>query len=259
MPVLLKCASCKVSSWNSIPDIKACLQQSIHVLWNGKCPICGSDSSSGFVSELREKPDFDRTIYGNLGNSYSTSAVYTDGSMREDVYKFAHHHFREFVLRGYPEFFPKMLTGDSTQYVEEIWLMFKQMCDEDGIKFTINLQDIAVNLYYIETPRISKPVPCVVIKLTPPVTNTEAYFVAAVLLPAQSAEGDRHIRGGIETSFFALEAADSHENPTRTFLGEWVIDDSQPSGYQHINYGVGPHPDIEEFVECVARVTMLSQ
>jgi hypothetical protein len=85
--------------------------------------------------------------------------------------------------------------------------------------------------------------PCAVVEMPPPRATGEAYFVAPVLLMAPEPED-------VKLRYFTLEycAAEGEDAQAGTVLGEW-----QASG-QHVNYGVGPEPSLEPFLEAISAL-----
>jgi hypothetical protein len=69
-----------------------------------------------------------------------------------------------------------------------------------------------------------------------PLRTTEAHFVGLLLAPA--------VR---EAAVYTLERHDSLEGEVTTVLGGWV-------GDSHANYGDGPEPTVDAFVEAVCSL-----
>lgn len=75
-----------------------------------------------------------------------------------------------------------------------------------------------------------------VVTLPPPRMMTEAHFVGLLIAPAQD-----------EAAFFTLERHDGSDGRVSTVLGGW-------SAKGHANYGDGPAPTVDAFVDAIGRL-----
>lgn len=89
---------------------------------------------------------------------------------------------------------------------------------------------------------------CVVVIMPAPTTIAGAYFVGIV---TNATLEDEKIASAsdkaINVLYFTLELAQEKYNFKRTMLGEWKHTNRK-------NYGYGPNPNLDDFVECVERV-----
>lgn len=88
--------------------------------------------------------------------------------------------------------------------------------------------------------------PCAVIEFPAPEEMVGAYMVAAVALVDVSS-GDLSDVGEVKARYFTLEKGMPIASEPRTVLGEWTAS-------THSNYGDGPPPTVEAFVEAIRAV-----
>jgi hypothetical protein len=113
-------------------------------------------------------------------------------------------------------------------------------CKEREPRPDFDIEDIAVHKV-----RVGK-YPCAVVEMPRPRAITEAFFVAAVLL----ADPDREMPDPKEVvlRYFTLEKGFTFEGPPRTVLCEWTAEGT------HCNYGDGPAPRLEAFLQAVEEL-----
>jgi hypothetical protein len=87
--------------------------------------------------------------------------------------------------------------------------------------------------------------PCVVIELPEPKEITGA-FLLALVLPVDLSANEPHYLKSLSGRYFTLEKARSCANEQRTMLVEWY-------DAKHLNYGFGPPPNVQAFVEAISR------
>lgn len=154
---------------------------------------------------------------------------------RRQHYYFAHQYLRERAEQN-----PKLLVStlrekSGTYYLGFHWgltaIALKDQVDEDipadGLEcFPVEIDDE----YY-----------GVLVQFPEPKKMTEAYFVA-ILIPIS--EGD-----SAPAEFFTLEFSLNDNRSQRTVLGEW-------KGGSHFNYGDGPPPEKEAFLDAIRRLVL---
>jgi hypothetical protein len=89
---------------------------------------------------------------------------------------------------------------------------------------------------------------CVVVQMPPAETTPEPILVGIVLgADLATIESAEQVEKGTPLLYFTLERAEAAGGVERTMLGEWKPRERR-------NYGIGPRPDIESFVETIERV-----
>ncbi len=89
---------------------------------------------------------------------------------------------------------------------------------------------------------------CVVVKVPHPNDFAEAYFVAIVIgINLETGDILKTPQENVPLLYFTLEKTDSYNGVERTIVGEWKIDGSRR------NYGIGPNPNVREFVEVLEK------
>lgn len=87
--------------------------------------------------------------------------------------------------------------------------------------------------------------PCAIIKFPDPQKITEAHMVA-VIAEVNLNEGFPKNPDSVQARFLTLEKGYSESDQSITVLGEW-------SGGTHLNFGEGPEPSIEAFLETLSQ------
>lgn len=151
--------------------------------------------------------------------------------MKSHHYTFAHGVIRDYVAAQHLEFITLMVSPDRDNFAAWLW---KQAERHVGS----SISGLDTSLTAIVCREVSG-YPVVFIRLPPPTAIAEAICVAIVGIGAQEGEGEKYL-----ARYILLEAGiDSNNNP-RTVLCEWAAG-------VHSNYGDGPEPELEAFVQDV--------
>jgi hypothetical protein len=87
--------------------------------------------------------------------------------------------------------------------------------------------------------------PCAVIEMPAPVAMPEAYFAAFVVMMGPESDDEEETP---EARYFTLERSFSMDGGSRTVLGSWTKDGT------HLNFGDGPEPELDAFVDALKRL-----
>jgi hypothetical protein len=152
--------------------------------------------------------------------------------MRSHHYTFAHGVIQDYVAAHPLQFITLMVSPDRDDFVAWLW--------EQAARYVGSpISGIDISLTAVACREVSG-YPVVFIRLPPPTAIAEAICVAIVGIGAE--EGERYM-----ARYILLEAGvDSNNNP-RTVLCEWAAG-------VHSNYGDGPEPELEAFVEAVKNL-----
>lgn len=133
-----------------------------------------------------------------------------------------------------------LASPDRDDFLKSLFESVCERCDErakpDFIASDIHVHAVRAGVY-----------PCAVVEMPTPRTTTEAFFTALVMLidPATSSLPEE--RKNVPARYFTLEKGFSLDGTPRTVLGEWTTE-------SHLNYGDGPEPTLESFVERIAAM-----
>lgn len=252
MPSLFECKNCGARSWNRTPNVEFCLIQSVHVLRDGRCPVCGSDVAVDFEGESRKLPAWERTIFGPGVVTADFKTAPGSGRAREDHYVFAHQVLRELAFSNPPMFFGTLLSGmpEPGFPIQSGWRILHDRMQVNGGPFELDIQQISVDLFSIYVNAAKTP--CLVVSLPQPLHVAESYFVG-VSVPNFGALTASD-RSEVDLMFATLEVASPEVSPSRTVLGRW-LQANDNDDYKHRNYSSGPPPqDPFQFVEYVERL-----
>lgn len=93
--------------------------------------------------------------------------------------------------------------------------------------------------------RIGRNNPCAIIEMPEPRNPAEAYFAALLVKSSLSDDPTAEEFGKAQIGYYVLERSAFLSEPTDTMLCEWTIGD------KHVNYGKGPEPTLDAFVESL--------
>ena len=159
---------------------------------------------------------------------------------RCDHYGFAHYALRSVAFDRPLETMAAFASPDAERFLGALVEMVAEQCQgQPGAGLTVG--DLKVHAVRAAGR------PCAVLEMPPPRGVTEAHFVALVLqwtepLPETEPMPKDALR------YFTLERGVCLGGPPRTVLCEWTAEGS------HRNFGDGPEPRLESFLEAVARL-----
>lgn len=151
---------------------------------------------------------------------------------RRQHYYFAHHYLRERAQENPRPLIDKLRSQTGARYLSFLWvsrgLAVKPEEDDfipfDGLEcFPLNIADSYRGA---------------LVQFPAPERVSEVHFVA-ILLPLF---GD----DSAPAEFFTLEFSLDEDRSKKTILGKWV-------GGSHLNYGTGPPPEKDAFVEAITQ------
>lgn len=201
----------------------------------------------------RCSPTFENGTLGNNGVVFSPDAHSGNGRRFEhselsDVqksrcgrYAFVHIFLRHTALSDALMALGLLASPKSDEFLAELIDLTKGYCEQSN-----GLVDFTVRDLKLHRTTIGK-YPCAVIELPLPRTPPEAYF-AAIVLPV-SQQDVKSDADPIPGRFFTLELGQNGEGPV-TFLCEWT------QAEIHHNYGPGPAPSLQNFLDAIAPHVM---
>jgi hypothetical protein len=152
-------------------------------------------------------------------------------------YVLAHYAFRILALSSSYAFFTKM-AQDGKAFLEDIWAKVSEQCDDTGAP------DFGMNDVKVVPTRIGK-FPIMLILFPPPVRPAEVFMCVVVLKVSLDAP---ELPEEPEVDYYTLELGlDLETMRPRTVLCGW-----NKAG-DHLNFGDGPDPDPDKFIEVVAK------
>lgn len=160
------------------------------------------------------------------------------GNKRMHHYAFAHQALPQICAEDPLNFFGLIGSEKQREFIGHIWGLVCEHCDPHE-KTALRADDITVS-----TGRIGQ-YPIIVFTMPPPQAITEAYFSGIVLevdldTPAQDEEP--------RMRYFTLEYSIGFPDmQPKTVFAEWA-------GDSHRNYGAGPPPQMQAFVERIERM-----
>jgi hypothetical protein len=161
-------------------------------------------------------------------------------SWRPQHYHFAHRRLR--VAFNTPERWVGALhSPERHAVIARLWNDVTEVCRIRGLPTSLSPDGIKVH-----TARI-QAYPTAIIEMIPPVARGEAYFIALVLRRIQIDAGASATELP-PLAYYTLELGqrEDDESIPCTYLCEWKQDGSRR------NYGFGPAPNLDDFVEAVA-------
>ncbi len=134
-----------------------------------------------------------------------------------------------------------MLASPNAQtFIADLLQKVSEFCREREQEADFSVKDVVVHLVG------AAGYPCAVIEMPPPQATTETFYVALVLLVNPTAEVPDLDK--VALRYFTLEKGFVLDGPPRTVLGEWTAEGI------HLNYGDGPVPQLEPFVQAIAKL-----
>lgn len=150
-------------------------------------------------------------------------------------YTLAHYALRMIAFDRPLTFFGALASPEAQGFLEAIFKMVEEDCCEQK-----EPPDFRPGEIKIECGRILNH-PLVVLKMPPPRSMTEAYFVGAVLLIDVERDEPPPEKPGLR--YFTLEHTLQNGRPS-TLLCEWTES-------MHAQLGQSPQPTIEDFVQLI--------
>jgi hypothetical protein len=178
----------------------------------------------------------------NLRKNGKGSIMVNQSADQAKAEKHTHHHYqlahvalRQICLHNPYGFFSVMASPDRKKFLDDIWSQICARCDPEGpASFTPDdLQIITSNI---------NDYPTILIQMPEPLFSPEAYFVGIVLLVKMN-DYAQHPPDPV-ARYFTLERGQSVSGGVWHVLCEW-------QDGRHCNYGAGPEPRRELFVEAV--------
>ncbi|QDU53835.1 hypothetical protein [Aeoliella mucimassa] len=172
-------------------------------------------------------------LFSFLGRKSKAPPSADDGLSPD--YAFAHYALRMFALAQPLEFLAIVMSPDSKLFFEDVLDNVAENCgrktsfDADAIR----VQPVRIGDYS-----------CAVVELPDPHEIAHAHMVALVALidTPDIREGEP-----VDARYFTLEKGFQLDNTPRTVLCEWDTS-------SHSNYGDGPRPNVEEFVQAIGQL-----
>lgn len=153
-------------------------------------------------------------------------------------YGLAHHALRRFAFEKPLAFLMLLASPDAQEFLSTLMAAILEECKEAEPQPDLPIEDVILH-----TGRVGS-YPCVVVEMPRPKALAEAFFVAAVLLANLDEQiSDNPKKVGLR--YFTLEKAATLGGLPRTMLCEWTSD------HRHLNYGDGPAPRLEMFIQAV--------
>ncbi len=153
-------------------------------------------------------------------------------------YLFAHKALTQMALQGPPKMLDLLSTPMGTPFLLDMWesvgkdLEKAQRMEPDGLG--------------CESRQLDGGRKVVVVRMPPPQSATEAYFVGILIKP----ESRKMLvfKEPAQVRYLTLELGASMDGQARTVLCEWTTDGS------HVNMGDGPAPNLDAFVDAVSKL-----
>ncbi len=154
-------------------------------------------------------------------------------------YALAHIVLRQRCFNDPIAFFLIMASPKQQEYMEKLWAYVRLQCDGMGMA-NFAIQEVKIDYFHF------KGYPALLITMPPPQFTAEAYMVLIVLkIPIEKLDlQSEDAKVGyytLEKGINAMTAGD------RTVLCEW-------SGESHLNYGNGPEPTSQSFINAVTGI-----
>ncbi len=152
-------------------------------------------------------------------------------------YVLAHVALKQICFQNPLGFFGLMGSPDREEFLNDLWAQVCKNCDKEG-QSSFSIDDVM-----IDTIRIGD-YPAVLVTMPKPHHVTEAHMVCIVLMVPLA---DMKQNGKVmKIHYFTLEKGATEEGQERTVLCEWDED-------THYNYGDGPDPTPEAFIETIIQ------
>ena len=153
-------------------------------------------------------------------------------------YVLAHFALRKFCQDDPLWFFGVMGSPQRDDFLDDVWRQVRENCDSEG-SASFDISDVGIT-----TLRI-KGYPGILVNMPPPADTAEAYF-AGILLKIDT-NTDTHPENP-EVAYITLEKGNNPYEAERTVLCGWTTDGT------HVNYGDGPTPTQEAFIEAIEKM-----
>jgi hypothetical protein len=156
---------------------------------------------------------------------------------RPHHYILAHIALRSLALENPLRFLALMGSPDADKFLDSVFQALNDSLKEDG-PGDFTMRDVRY-----ERGKLGEWL-CIVFVMPPPKAVTEAYYccLAGYLDPKEPNPAPESVRG----RWFTLEYGLAEDGGARTVFCEWTKDGT------HENYGDGPEPTLEKFLEVVA-------
>ncbi len=164
------------------------------------------------------------------------SAVPPEDDGPSPHYVFAHYALRQIALSEPLRFLAIAASPEAEQFIDAILHDVAEHC---GRKTSFGADAVRIHPTRVHT------FPCAVIELPEPGEMAEAYMVA-VVVPIDPASDEPPDMDTVQARYFTLEKGFSMSNEPRTVLAEWDTS-------AHANYGDGPAPTVEAFVQAISE------
>lgn len=155
-------------------------------------------------------------------------------------YQFAHHALRSFAFENPLAFLMLLASPEAQEFLSTLMAYVLEECKKTKPQPDLPIEDVALH-----KGRVGG-YPCVVVEMPRPKAITEAFFVAAVLLADLDNLPDNP--KNVELRYFTLEKGATFGGGPPTVLCEWTSD------HRHLNYGDGPAPRLEMFVQALEEL-----
>ncbi len=153
-------------------------------------------------------------------------------------YVLAHIALRKICLQDPMNFFGTIASEHKDEFLKDVWQQVREHCDSEG-EATFDISDVGFTTCSI------KDYPTIVLAMPEPTGLGEAYF-AAIVLKIQLDDAERPEKP--EILYFTLEKSVHLDQSDRTVMCGWTADDS------HLNYGDGPDPGVDAFIEAIDKL-----
>ena len=157
-------------------------------------------------------------------------------------YALAHLALRHIALSDPIQFLAIVASPEADRFIDSIIKNVKENC---GRKPSFDATSVK-----IATVRVNE-FPCAILEFPAPNEIAEAFMVGVIVEIDSSSEQPTEIET-TQARYFTLEKGYSDTNELRTVLGEWTED-------SHLNYGDGPPPTVEAFVEFLSEMLQNSE
>jgi hypothetical protein len=153
-------------------------------------------------------------------------------------YFFAHYALRRAAFLSPLELLKRLDENGGREMIETLWVVTAEMCGQ-GSQPDFGIEDIKVHTIRLQDSR------CAVVEMPEPRSMTQCYFVAVLV-----GLDERTDNGGDPSPsvrYVTLEKGFEMSAESRTVLCEWTSEGT------HLNYGDGPAPNLEAFVEELSK------
>jgi len=162
-----------------------------------------------------------------------------DAEPRCSHYTLAHYALRQVALSDPLRYLAVLASPDAQKHLENLLQAVAESCAARNEKPDFTADDLKIHCR-----RINR-FPCAIVEFPPPQAFAEAFFTALVAYVDFS--GPIPDRPSVMARYFTLECGVSMDGSPRTVLAEWTTDGT------HNNFGDGPEPAVEAFVETLAE------